>query len=131
MKDHPTVAMRSDCRHFFRRTVDRSGDRVEGCAVDAAPDAPYSCPAQCPFFEKRSLSHTGFVYGSLAPDAPAASVETTPAAAPDAPSDEEAALLAELEQIVSEAAPQELERDRERRRAEDRTRRRRGRKRRD
>jgi hypothetical protein len=124
--------MRSDCRHFFRRTVDRTGDRVEGCAVDAAPDAPFSCPSQCPFFEKRSLSHTGFVYGSLAPDAPAASVDATaPVPSPDAPSDDEAALLAELEQIVSEVAPQELEREQERRRAEDRTRRRRGRKRRD
>lgn len=124
------MAMRNDCRHFYRRTVDRSGDRVEGCAVDAAPEAPYSCPANCPFFEKRSLSHTGFVYGSLAPDAPATSA-TPPDRAPTGPTPDEAALLAELEQIVSDAAPEELARDQDRRRAEDRSRRRRNRKRRD
>lgn len=60
------MAMRTNCSHYYRRsTVD--GSTAQGCALGEAPDAPDSCPASCPWFEKRKLSTTGFVYGSLAP----------------------------------------------------------------
>ncbi|MCC7077392.1 MAG: hypothetical protein IT198_09720 [Acidimicrobiia bacterium] len=61
------MPMRRDCRHYFRRSA-AGGDGTEGCSLDAAPDAPQACPANCTWFEKRQLSTAGFVYGSLAPE---------------------------------------------------------------
>jgi hypothetical protein len=62
------MPMRKDCRHYFKRTAANSTEIVEGCSLNAAPDAPQRCPKNCPYFEKRRLSTTGFVYGSLAPE---------------------------------------------------------------
>lgn len=94
--------MRRDCRHYFRRTA-HGIEAVEGCSLNAAPDAPNSCPANCLYFEKRLLSTAGFVYGSLAPEVPDVdeleqeAIEATP---------EAQATLAELEQIIEEIGPQ-------------------------
>lgn len=62
------MGMRTDCKHYFRKTT-QSGGVVEQCAIGRAPDAPERCPEGCPFFEKRQISHAGFVYGSLTPEA--------------------------------------------------------------
>lgn len=94
--------MRRDCRHYYRRTA-HGVEVVEGCSLDAAPDAPNDCPANCLYFEKRLLSTAGFVYGSLAPEVPDADdaaqerIEATPQAQ---------AALAEVEQLFEEIGPQ-------------------------
>lgn len=63
--------MRTDCKHYLRRTSS-ADEVVEACSLDAAPDAPYSCPPNCPLFEKRNVSRAGWHVGSLgAVDIPA------------------------------------------------------------
>lgn len=108
--------MRRDCRHYHRRTV-RDGETVEACALDAAPDAPVSCPEDCPWFERRTLDTVGFTYGSLGPD-----VDTgeDPLDGPEA-----AGVLDELrdlvegvsDDVVADEAEQRAARERARKRA--------------
>lgn len=69
------VGMRTDCRHYVRRTS-VAGEVVEACRIDAAPDAPYSCPDNCPLFEKVTVSRAGWTIGSLG--APEPSANTRP-----------------------------------------------------
>ncbi|MGQ0744736.1 MAG: hypothetical protein ACT4OS_10470 [Acidimicrobiales bacterium] len=52
-------AARQDCRHYSSRTL-ASGDRVERCRLDMAALTPFTCPADCLFFEARPLSDTGW-----------------------------------------------------------------------
>ena len=56
--------MRTDCRHYARRTS-ASGEVVEACRLNAAPDAPYACPENCAFFEQVRVSRAGWTVGSL------------------------------------------------------------------
>ncbi|MFN8105431.1 MAG: hypothetical protein U0U69_13310 [Acidimicrobiia bacterium] len=106
--------MRRDCRHYYRRTA-HGVEAVEGCSLDAAPDAPTACPPNCLYFEKRLLSTAGFVYGSLAPEVPDADevaqeqIEATPQAR---------AALADVEQLLDEIGPQVEAEERTRRRGE-------------
>ena len=58
------MGMRTDCRHYSRRTS-AAGEVREGCRINAAPDAPYSCPENCPLFERVSVSRAGWQVGSL------------------------------------------------------------------
>lgn len=53
------MAVRRDCRHYSTRTLP-TGDQVERCRVDAAQKVPFACPDDCPFFEKRAISSTGW-----------------------------------------------------------------------
>jgi hypothetical protein len=46
-----------------------SGDTVQKCNIDLAPDAPWRCPAECPKYRKRG-NDAGWIYGTLAPPAP-------------------------------------------------------------
>ena len=55
----PPVGIREDCRHYSSRTV-ASGDLVQRCRVDAADQAPFACPADCLFFEPRSITDAGW-----------------------------------------------------------------------
>jgi hypothetical protein len=93
------MTMRTDCRHYDSRTYP-SGEVVQKCRLDLAPEAPWRCPADCPSFTKR-LMDAGWQYGSF----------TKPKARPSAPvpeGDDVAALLDEAENIVNAAAPEIL-----------------------
>lgn len=92
------MAMRSDCKHYDSRTYP-SGEVVRKCRLDRAPDAPWSCPADCEAFVLRRMD-VGWQYGSLqtAVSAP----EPRPATPDDA---SVAALLDAAEDIVNQAAP--------------------------
>ncbi len=90
------MGMRTQCKHYFRRTTP-AGGVVESCALDAAPDAPETCPADCVYFEKRKLATAGFDYGSLAPEPPAIDEpEETPDDASHAALDDVKALFDEI-----------------------------------
>ncbi len=93
------MGMRSDCRHYFVRTLP-NGERQEGCAINAAPEAPLRCPVDCPYFEKRGLSKAGFVYGSLVPKG----VEPQESQTSTDPDDESA--LEELRSLMDDIGPQ-------------------------
>jgi hypothetical protein len=86
--------MRTDCKHYESRTY-QSGEVVRRCALDLAPEAPWSCPADCPRYERRMID-AGWQYGSLTrgmePAPPEPEVEMT---------DDVAALLDEAENIVN------------------------------
>jgi hypothetical protein len=89
--------MRQDCKYFASR-VYGSGDTMQTCELDLAPEAPWRCPADCAAFERR-LADVGWQRGSLVPP-------RAPAEPPglDERSDEIARLLDEAEAIVSGAA---------------------------
>ncbi|MDA8288490.1 MAG: hypothetical protein M0014_08560 [Actinomycetota bacterium] len=53
---------REDCRHYIMQSV-RGGERTERCRLDVAALLPFSCPADCLFFERRSTSSTGWHVG--------------------------------------------------------------------
>ena len=91
--------MRQDCKHFESRTFP-NGDAVHRCKLDAAPEAPWRCPDECPLFEKR-LIDAGWTLGSFNPRTePQAEPEPEPAA------EGVAELFEELEGIIDEAAPE-------------------------
>ena len=95
------MAMRTDCKHYDSRTYP-SGEVVRKCRLDLAPDAPWSCPADCAAFVLRRMD-VGWQYGSLqtAVEPP----EPRPATPDDA---SVAALLDAAEDIVNAAAPEIL-----------------------
>src|SRR5688572_23576115 len=73
-----SVGMRTDCRHYVRRTS-VSGEVVEACRLNAAPEAPYKCPDACAFFEKVRVSRAGWTVGSLGAPEPTANRPTSAA----------------------------------------------------
>lgn len=87
--------MRTDCRHYESRTYS-NGEVVRKCDLDAAPEAPWRCPADCPLFERRMID-VGWQYGSLR------SAVGEPE--PEPGGDDVAALLDDAEDIVNSAAP--------------------------
>lgn len=56
--DHPGE-VREDCRHYSSRTLP-TGETVQRCRLGANTEAPFSCPADCLFFEPRAISDTGW-----------------------------------------------------------------------
>jgi hypothetical protein len=64
--------MRQDCKHFQSRSYP-SGDTMRKCALDLAPEAPWSCPDECSGFERR-MADVNWRHGTLVtpptPDAP-------------------------------------------------------------
>jgi hypothetical protein len=94
--------MRTDCRHYESRTY-ASGEAVRKCLLDLAPEAPWSCPADCPRYERRKID-AGWQYGSLA-----GGMEPAPAEPEVAMSADVAALLDEAEDIVNAAGAELLE----------------------
>ncbi|MFN8103482.1 MAG: hypothetical protein U0U69_03380 [Acidimicrobiia bacterium] len=110
------MGMRTDCRHYSRRTG-AQGETTEQCDVGAAPDAPLRCPDACPSFEARKLSTIGFDYGSL--DAARSSAGAGPAdAAGSQGGDDVDALFAQLRDVVDDVADSAVADEAERRRAE-------------
>lgn len=104
------MAMRTDCKHYQSRTI-TSGEVIHTCDLDAAPDAPWSCPEDCILFEKRELSRVGWVMGSLG--------ESSKPAFDEELSDDAESALAEAEAIINEIAPDavaDFERSKKRRR---------------
>ena len=89
--------MRADCKHFESRTF-ANGEGVHRCKLDAAPEAPWSCPADCPLYERRMID-AGWTIGSFTLGEVAA-VESEPQA------EGVAELFGELEEILDEAAPE-------------------------
>jgi hypothetical protein len=53
------VSVKADCRHYSRRSLP-TGDAVERCRLDMAEQGPFACPDDCPFFEPRPISDTGW-----------------------------------------------------------------------
>jgi len=53
------MAVREDCRHYSTRTT-AGGDVVQRCRVDMAEHTPFACPADCLFFESRSITDAGW-----------------------------------------------------------------------
>jgi hypothetical protein len=88
--------MRTDCKHYDSRTYP-SGEVVQKCRLDLAPEAPWRCPDDCPAFVKRRMD-AGWQYGSLT-RAPQAAPPTEPVG------EDIAALLDQAEEIVNTAAP--------------------------
>lgn len=104
------MAMRKDCKHYQSRTT-TSGEVIQTCDLNAASDAPWSCPDDCILFEKRELSRVGWELGSLAESARAGLDE-------ELTGDAESA-LAEAEAIINEVAADavaDIERSKKRRR---------------
>jgi hypothetical protein len=87
--------MRTDCRHYESRSYP-SGEIVRKCRLDAAPEAPWRCPDDCPMFERR-LIDAGWQYGSL--------TEGAKAPEPEPAGQDVAALLDQAEDIINSAAP--------------------------
>lgn len=87
--------MRTDCKHYDSRTYP-SGEVVQKCRLDLAPEAPWRCPDDCPGFVKRRID-AGWQYGSLQ--------RAPQRAGPEPAGDDVAALLDEAEEIVNTAAP--------------------------
>ena len=89
------MAMRQDCKHFQSRTYP-TGDTMRKCALDLAPEAPWSCPEECPSFERR-MADVNWRHGSLV-------TPPTPEA-PESVGDDESisTLLDEAEDIINAA----------------------------
>ncbi len=72
MPEWSGMPMQQDCKHFQSRTYP-SGDTMRKCSLDLAPEAPWSCPADCKGYERR-LADVNWRHGSLitpaTPDAP-------------------------------------------------------------
>ncbi len=83
--------MREECRHYESRTY-ANGETVRKCRVDAAPDAPWRCPASCPSFDLRI--GVGWTYGTLVNPSPVGDV-------PGLDDGTAAAVLDEAEDIIN------------------------------
>jgi len=93
--------MRYDCKNFDSRTY-ATGEVVRKCRIDLAPNAPWSCPEDCPGYEKKR-SDIGWDYGSLATPM----VSSTPEVV-GADSNSTAKILDEAEDIVNAITPELL-----------------------
>ncbi len=89
--------MRQDCKHFQSRTY-ATGDAMRKCALDLAPEAPWTCPSECPRYERR-LADVNWRHGTLitpaTPEGPH-SVGSDPSVG---------SLLDEAEDIINSAGP--------------------------
>jgi hypothetical protein len=86
------MAMRTECKHYESRTY-ANGDAVRKCSLDHAPEAPWRCPDDCAFYERR-LADVAWVHGSaIAPP--------TPEDVPGLDDGSAAAILDEAEAIVN------------------------------
>jgi hypothetical protein len=93
------MPMRTDCRHYDSRSYP-SGEVVQKCRLDLAPEAPWRCPDDCPSYTRRTMD-AGWQYGSLS-RAPKSEPR------PDPAGEDVASLLDEAESIVNTAAPDVL-----------------------
>jgi hypothetical protein len=91
--------MRRDCRHYESRTY-ASGEGIERCKIDLAPEAPWRCPDECPGYAKRMID-AGWQYGSMAQPRGEEHAER-----PEPEGEDVAALLDEMQFVVNAAAPE-------------------------
>ena len=63
LRDHGTVGVREDCRHYIQRTT-QGGELLRRCRLGAAQEGPFTCPDGCLFFEERVLSTAGWTAGT-------------------------------------------------------------------
>ena len=87
--------MRTHCKHYESRTY-VTGDSVQKCDLDLAPEAPWRCPDDCPAFAPRMVD-AGWSWGPL----------QAPRTPPEPPrlDDGAHALLDEAEDIVNAVGP--------------------------
>jgi hypothetical protein len=98
--------MKTDCMEYESRRYP-SGDTVQKCNIDLAPEAPWRCPSDCPKYVRRG-NDAGWIYGSLG--RPVMTEE--PSGLGDGSA---AALLDEAEDIINAIGPSmlaEVERER-------------------
>ena len=88
------MPMRFECRHYESRTY-ASGDSVQKCRLDLAPEAPWRCPADCQAFSPRMVD-LAWERGRL----------TFPSPPPEPAAEGVAELLDQAEDIVNSAVPQ-------------------------
>jgi hypothetical protein len=90
--------MREECKHFQSRTY-ASGEVARFCVLGKAPDQPWSCPEDCPTYQRR-LADVGWNHGTL--------VEPPIESAPNVPVPERRELLDNAAAIVEAVAPEML-----------------------
>ncbi len=94
------MPMREDCKQFESRSYS-NGETVRKCNLDKAPEAPWRCPEDCTFYEKRRVD-VNWSYGSLI-------VPETPKEPSSLGEDDSiAALLDAAEDVINEAGPRVL-----------------------
>ena len=86
------MGMREDCRHYESRTY-ASGEIVRMCRLDLAPDAPWTCPDDCPKYLRRTFD-AGWTVGSL-------TANQQPAKPPPVLDETAAGLLDQAEDIIN------------------------------
>lgn len=57
------VPMRTHCKYYESRTY-RTGETVQKCDLDLAPEAPWRCPENCPAYAPRMVD-AGWTFGGL------------------------------------------------------------------
>jgi hypothetical protein len=53
------MSVRADCRHYLHRS-NPTGEVMQRCRLAVNSDNPFGCPADCLFFEDRSVSGAGW-----------------------------------------------------------------------
>jgi hypothetical protein len=91
------MPMREDCKNFQSRTYN-SGEVARFCVLGLAPDAPWSCPDNCPMYTRR-LADAGWHRGTLIEP----KLEDRPE---QIDSDDADAVLDAAEELVNEVGPQ-------------------------
>ncbi len=56
------MTIRTDCRHYSRRTV-AADEVVQRCRMGVATETPFGCPDDCVFFEQRPVIDGGWGVG--------------------------------------------------------------------
>ena len=55
--------MRTHCKYYESRTY-KTGESVQKCDLDLAPEAPWRCPDNCPAYAPRMVD-AGWAFGGL------------------------------------------------------------------
>lgn len=60
------MAVRIDCRHYFRRSTP-TGEATERCRLGVNEEPSFACPDGCLFFEERKVSGAGWAQAPSTP----------------------------------------------------------------
>lgn len=60
------MSVRADCRHYLHRS-NATGEAMQRCRLAVNSDNPFACPADCLFFENRSVSGAGWTQAPSQP----------------------------------------------------------------
>ncbi|HTV11880.1 MAG TPA: hypothetical protein VME20_08450 [Acidimicrobiales bacterium] len=63
VRDHFVMGVRTDCRHYIRRTT-QGGELLQRCRLGVAEEGVFACPEGCLFFEERVVSTVGWSAGT-------------------------------------------------------------------